>query len=189
MLLGLLLLSGSLIGSYWLFCTPNGKAFLEKMKADHKNRQSQIEREINTLKALPQQGSLSQQQQQKAFQALKNLQRFQKDGKYMLILAQVYQEIRRCSPSLLQQLSPAEGAHDIIFRFLIDSRLSDKEIYSLALHALDAHPSEPKSKKIALDMGRYHHGKSRRDGKVTIYDEQGNCSTPYLLTDYENWLK
>lgn len=53
--------------------------------------------------------------------------------------------------------------------------LSDTQrerIYLRALEILEDNPSNPAAKRFVLNVGRWHFGKSRKDGRITIYDEQ-----------------
>ncbi|HET6883516.1 MAG TPA: hypothetical protein VFI31_25415 [Pirellulales bacterium] len=46
------------------------------------------------------------------------------------------------------------------------------EIYGSALDLLSNNPKSPIAKQLVLDIGRWHYGKSRPDGRPTVYDEQ-----------------
>lgn len=45
-------------------------------------------------------------------------------------------------------------------------------IYDKALHILESNPTNSTAKQFVLNVGRWHFSKSRKDGCVTIYDEQ-----------------
>lgn len=45
-------------------------------------------------------------------------------------------------------------------------------IYRKALNILENNPSSSIAKQFVLDVGRWHFGKSRKGGRITIYDEQ-----------------
>jgi hypothetical protein len=47
-----------------------------------------------------------------------------------------------------------------------------QRVYDKALHILEGNPDSSTAKQFVLNVGRWHFGKSRKDGRVTIYDEQ-----------------
>lgn len=47
-----------------------------------------------------------------------------------------------------------------------------ERFYQLALHAVANHPQSVLIRPFALEVGRWHKGRLRPDGNVTIYDEQ-----------------
>ena len=47
-----------------------------------------------------------------------------------------------------------------------------KLIYRKALNILENNPSSSIAKQFVLNIGRWHFGKSRKGGRITIYDEQ-----------------
>jgi hypothetical protein len=49
---------------------------------------------------------------------------------------------------------------------------STKEYYDLALEAVVANPGDANAKAFALELGRWHYSRTRKDKKPTIYDEQ-----------------
>lgn len=52
------------------------------------------------------------------------------------------------------------------------SPLDSSILYSHALEILEKNPTQKQLKIFSLEVGRWHYGKVRKDGKVTIYDEQ-----------------
>jgi hypothetical protein len=53
--------------------------------------------------------------------------------------------------------------------------LSDAQrqrVYDKALYILENYPANSTAKQCVLSVGRWHFGKSRKDGHATIYDEQ-----------------
>ena len=47
-----------------------------------------------------------------------------------------------------------------------------KRIYNTALEILEDNPSNSSAKQFVLNIGRWHFGKSRQNGRLTFYDEQ-----------------
>jgi hypothetical protein len=47
-----------------------------------------------------------------------------------------------------------------------------QRIYDKALYILESNPASSTAKQFVLTVGRWHFGKRRKDGHVTIYDEQ-----------------
>lgn len=45
-------------------------------------------------------------------------------------------------------------------------------LYQQVLDLVQQHPGQPEVSVLALDLGRWHCGRTRPDGKVTVYDEQ-----------------
>lgn len=56
--------------------------------------------------------------------------------------------------------------------FLSGSSEKRQGIYNKALQILEENPDSKSAKQFVLTMGRWHFGKARPDGKVSIYDEQ-----------------
>jgi hypothetical protein len=63
-----------------------------------------------------------------------------------------------------------QGINKIMF--LSSSSERRQGIYNKALQILEENPNIKSVRKFVLEIGRWHFGKSRSDGKVSIYDEQ-----------------
>jgi hypothetical protein len=66
--------------------------------------------------------------------------------------------------------------HQEVFQILSDipdiSHGGSNLIYSTALDILESNPESPLAKQFVLEVGRWHKGRIRDGGMVTIYDEQ-----------------
>lgn len=162
----------ALIVLLWLFLTPSGKVVVAKMQASEEITKGKIQKARNILTTTAKLAVIDEQAIQKIAQAFSDLNETKTYWKGRIILAtQIYQEIRQVAPSIISKVSPASGIYESIFDFLINSAISSQELYDLSLIALEANPSNSKSKQLVLKIGRYHFGKMR-GGKATIYDEQ-----------------
>jgi hypothetical protein len=60
----------------------------------------------------------------------------------------------------------------ITTKFVLQNEASSGEVYEAALDVLSQYPDQIPLKQYALEVGRWHYGIQRPNGKVTIYDEQ-----------------
>ncbi|WP_299414800.1 hypothetical protein [Acaryochloris sp. IP29b_bin.148] len=57
-------------------------------------------------------------------------------------------------------------------QIMLLSETKRQRIYNISLQILERNPHKTSAKKFVLNVGRWHFGKSRENGRITIYDEQ-----------------